>query len=123
MNMGGMPYMAPVAGQFSSMPPPPLAANSAERITLKNQLQSQIEYYFGLDNLIKDLHLRSNLMDSQGFVKIQQIASFRRIQNMTTDLSLISEAIASSTTLEMDPEGQRVRLREGWKEWVLPGLE
>jgi len=82
-------------------------------------VQSQIEYYFGQDNLIKDVYLRSKLMNEEGWVQIAAIANFSRIQSMTTDMALIMDAIATSQKLEMDAQGQSVRLNNGWQEWVL----
>lgn len=46
------------------------------------------EYYFSLDNLERDFFLRRK-MDQEGFLPIGLIASFHRVQALTTDLSLI----------------------------------
>merc|ERR1719507_2286354 len=44
---------------------------------LKTQVQQQIEYYFGPENLIKDIWLRQHAMDEEGWVSIAMIAKFR----------------------------------------------
>lgn len=46
------------------------------------------EYYFSVDNLERDFFLRRK-MDSEGFLPITLIASFHRVQALTTDISLI----------------------------------
>lgn len=48
------------------------------------------EYYFSLHNLERDFFLRRK-MDTQGFLPISLIASFHRVQALTTDVSLIIE--------------------------------
>ena len=51
-------------------------------------LTSTSEYYFSVDNLLKDMYLRRR-MDSQGFVPLDFIAAFNRIKSLTTDLELL----------------------------------
>lgn len=46
------------------------------------------EYYFSVDNLERDFFLRRK-MDSDGFLPITLIASFHRVQALTTDINLI----------------------------------
>lgn len=48
------------------------------------------EYYFSLPNLERDFFLRRK-MDSKGFLPISLIASFHRVQALTTDINLIKE--------------------------------
>uniref|UniRef100_A0A7N5ZUU3 HTH La-type RNA-binding domain-containing protein n=1 Tax=Anabas testudineus TaxID=64144 RepID=A0A7N5ZUU3_ANATE len=51
---------------------------------------SHSEYYFSLDNLERDFFLRRK-MDQEGFLPIGLIASFHRVQALTTDINLILE--------------------------------
>lgn len=53
------------------------------------------EYYFSLDNLERDFFLRRK-MDQEGFLPIFLIASFHRVQALTTDLDLIVEVSSSA---------------------------
>ena len=46
------------------------------------------EYYFSLDNLERDFFLRRK-MDQEGFLPVGLIASFHRVQALTTDVNLI----------------------------------
>ncbi|KAI8989273.1 hypothetical protein BDB01DRAFT_756597 [Pilobolus umbonatus] len=84
---------------------------------LKLYVLQQIEYYFSIDNLCKDLFLRSQ-MDTKGYVPISLIAGFNRVKGLTTDVSLIASSLESSQLLEV--EGDLVRKKENWETWVLP---
>lgn len=56
------------------------------------------EYYFSLPNLERDFFLRRK-MDSKGFLPISLIASFHRVQALTTDISLIKEVTIDPSSL------------------------
>lgn len=56
------------------------------------------EYYFSVDNLERDFFLRRK-MDSDGFLPITLIASFHRVQALTTDISLIIKVRAQKGDL------------------------
>ncbi|KAI9314141.1 hypothetical protein BX666DRAFT_1970743 [Dichotomocladium elegans] len=85
--------------------------------TLKFYILQQIEYYFSIDNLCKDMFLRSQ-MDAEGYVNIKLIADFNRVKALANDYNLIHEALNESKLLEV--KGDKVRKREGWEIWVLP---
>nr|XP_033326939.1 la-related protein 1B isoform X2 [Megalopta genalis] len=74
--------------------------NGDDLTTLKEYIKYQIEYYFSEENLLRDFFLRRK-MDAQGFLPIALIASFHRVQTLTTDMSLVVEAIMESDKLEM----------------------
>lgn len=116
-----MPQMPPGAAPFLAGPAmaPAVPLSPADRQQLKTQVQAQIEYYFGKDNLIKDIHLRTNCMNSEGWVPIAVLAGFRRIQNMTTDISIIHEALQGISMLEVDPTGVHIRVKDTWQNWIL----
>ncbi|WP_258270811.1 hypothetical protein, partial [Escherichia coli] len=78
----------------------------------------QIEYYFSVDNLERDFFLRRR-MGAGGFLPITLIASFHRVQALTTDISLIFAALKDSKVVEMVEE--KVRRREEPEKWPLPG--
>jgi len=129
LRVGGF-ESGPGPGPLSPMPPDAssptheeqqmaAARGPEEEQRLKTQVQQQIEYYFGNDNLIKDTWLRSEAMDKEGWVSIARIATFKRILSMTSDVSLILDAVTSSQMLETDTQGQRVRLKDGWDKWIL----
>ncbi|CAO3687278.1 unnamed protein product [Umbelopsis ramanniana] len=84
--------------------------------TLKAFLLQQLEYYFSIDNLCKDIFLRKQMND-QGYVDIALLANFNRIKNLTIDMDLIKEALAQSELVEVLDD--KVRKREGWDFWLL----
>ncbi|KAI8366720.1 uncharacterized protein BYT42DRAFT_595855 [Radiomyces spectabilis] len=86
--------------------------------TLKTYIVQQIEYYFSIDNLCKDIFLRSQ-MDSQGYVNLDLLANFNRVKGLTTDMDLIREALKQSELLDLTSE-DKLRRKEGWETWVLP---
>lgn len=88
--------------------------------TLKLYVLQQIEYYFSIDNLCKDLFLRSQ-MDTDGYVPITLIAGFNRVKGLTTDMNFIRSSLELSKLLEVKQDcGDLLRKREGWETWVLP---
>lgn len=58
------------------------------------------EYYFSEENLNRDFFLRRK-MDSEGFLPVTLIASFHRVQALSTDVALIIEAVKDSEHLEL----------------------
>ena len=88
------------------------------------RVQTQIEYYFSVDNLCKDRWLRRN-MDSQGYVLLPVITNFRRMKEMTTDYDMIRAACEESREVELvfsDDGLDRVRRATGWESWVIQDL-
>jgi len=88
-----------------------------EELPLKQTIQKQIEYYFSVENLCKDLYFRKQ-MDEEGWVPISLIANFNRVKNLTTDISFLVECLEHSTLVEIHDE--KIRKKEDWKAWVLP---
>lgn len=84
---------------------------------LKELLRSQIEYYFSEENLQRDFFLRRK-MDESGFLPISLIASFHRVQGLTQDVSLVVDALANSTTVEI-VDGVKLRTRNNPEKWPL----
>lgn len=83
--------------------------------------ESNREYYFSVDNLIKDIYLRKH-MDTRGFVFLSFIADFKRMKQLTTDTDLIKYACAESKNIEwrIGPDGKdRLRPAQNWGQWVL----
>ncbi|MCJ1420880.1 hypothetical protein MMC32_007239 [Xylographa parallela] len=94
---------------------------SYEQIQLIGMVQMQMEYYFSLDNLCKDMFLRKH-MDSQGFVFLTVLVKFNRIRQLTSDLELIRYVCRNSELIDIQTgiDGvDRVRKADGWQQWVL----
>ncbi|XP_038269336.1 la-related protein 1 isoform X4 [Dermochelys coriacea] len=91
---------------------------SVDQELLKDYIKRQIEYYFSVDNLERDFFLRRK-MDTEGFLPITLIASFHRVQALTTDVSLIVKALKDSKVVEI--LDQKIRRKEQPEKWPLPG--
>ncbi|KAK5137396.1 hypothetical protein LTR08_008974 [Meristemomyces frigidus] len=89
---------------------------------LLDMVSTQMEYYFSLDNLLKDMFLRKH-MDSQGFVYLDVIASFNRIKQLTQDKDMLKAVCIASETIEIrlgEDGKERLRRRDGWDQFLLP---
>ncbi|OAP54421.1 hypothetical protein AYL99_11522 [Fonsecaea erecta] len=92
---------------------------------LLSMVMTQIEYYFSIDNLCKDLFLRKH-MDGQGYVPLSVIANFKRIKTLTEDnmtiesLRYVCQQVKSVEFLPGADGEDRLRRREGWRDFVLP---
>ncbi|KAJ9273083.1 hypothetical protein DTO212C5_668 [Paecilomyces variotii] len=92
-----------------------------EPFSLMGMISMQLEYYFSVDNLCKDIFLRKH-MDSQGFVLLSFIAGFKRVKTLTEDFELLRHVARQLRNVEyqISEDGvDRVRPRERWEQWVL----
>ncbi|KAK4697850.1 la-related protein 1, partial [Lecanoromycetidae sp. Uapishka_2] len=110
-------------GIMSAMPYNPMMEDMYPSVL--GMLQMQLEYYFSIENLCKDLHLRK-AMDSQGFVPLQLVMNFNRMKALTTDPRMVYFACRSIPQVELiHIDGvDRIRRRDdnptdGWPKWVL----
>lgn len=89
---------------------------------LFNVVTLQLEYYFSLDNLLKDMYLRKN-MDSQGFVYLEVIASFNRVKTLTQDWELLKQVCLHSELVQIrvgEDGKERVRKIREHEQFILP---
>ncbi|KAG7905047.1 hypothetical protein KL905_002782 [Ogataea polymorpha] len=121
-------YMPPPTTGFplySSQAPysptyPGVAENSGDNKV--GRLTKQLEYYFSMENLLKDIYLRKH-MNSEGYVSVAFLAGFSRVKILSEgDFNSILQALKRTDLLEMtgSEKSEMVRLREGWERWVLP---
>ncbi|KAL4879487.1 hypothetical protein BJY04DRAFT_208620 [Aspergillus karnatakaensis] len=106
------------AGPMSAVPYQPYM----ESWSLMSMITMQLEYYFSVDNLCKDIYLRKH-MDSQGFVPLNIIASFKRVKQLTEDYELLRHVSRQLRVAEhyAGEDGiDRLRTRDRWEQWVLP---
>ncbi|KAI4912867.1 hypothetical protein J4E90_006275 [Alternaria incomplexa] len=127
-------YPAPIQTSHEMYPygmPAPMSAGlpyspyGVDQYSVFAMITTQVEYYFSVDNLIKDLYLRRH-MDSQGFVALEFIAGFNRIKSLSPDIDMIRLVCQQSATIEYrtSENGQdRLRRKEGWQQWVLDMAE
>ncbi|KAI7888081.1 uncharacterized protein EV154DRAFT_545078 [Mucor mucedo] len=100
-------------------PSRPQQQQQVDSETLKLYVLQQIEYYFSIDNLCKDLFLRSQ-MDTEGYVPLSLITGFNRVKGLTTDMTLVHASLELSTILDFNKDREILRKRQGWETWVLP---
>eukprot|EP00163_Fabomonas_tropica_P006511 TRINITY_DN1607_c0_g1_i1.p1 TRINITY_DN1607_c0_g1~~TRINITY_DN1607_c0_g1_i1.p1 ORF type:complete len:790 (-),score=273.37 TRINITY_DN1607_c0_g1_i1:573-2942(-) len=86
---------------------------------LKDAIKNQIEYYFSVDNLCRDLYLRRQ-MDQQGYVALASLAKFNRVRTLSSDVKFIAQALESSSVTQMNGDRSKIRAAEGWQSWVIP---
>ncbi|KAG9528709.1 hypothetical protein KCU93_g4158, partial [Aureobasidium melanogenum] len=116
-------YMPDYYGGY--MAPVPAYQPGAEQMYLVPAISQQIEYYFSLDNLVKDTFFRKH-MDSQGFVFLTFVADFNRLKSLTTDYELLKYVCLNSPNIELrtGQDGKdRLRKAGDWEMWVLPMAE
>lgn len=126
---GVYPFPADINTMYASYQPMPAGPMTAfpyqpymEPFSLMSMISMQLEYYFSVDNLCKDLFLRKH-MDSQGFVALNFIANFKRIKTLTEDYELLRHVSRQLRTVEhyVGEDGvDRLRPREQWGQWVFP---
>lgn len=79
------------------------------------------EYYFSEENLRRDIFIRRK-MDEEGYLPITLIASFHRIQALSTDIAMIIESIQDSEQLEIY-KNFKVRSKVDPTKWPIKGGE
>lgn len=117
--MGGNGYDYPMMQPMSAAP---FGQFGMDHFAMFSMVTTQLEYYFSLENLCKDMYLRKH-MDSKGFVFLSFISDFNRIKHLTTDLELIKLVCYQSRAIEfrVGHDGKdRLRARENWQQWILP---
>jgi la-related protein 1 len=111
-------YQAVNPGPMSAVP----YQQYMEPFSLMSMLSMQLEYYFSVDNMCKDMFLRKQ-MDSQGFVPLNVLASFKRVKSLTEDFELIRHVARQLRNVEYqtgEDNIDRLRPRDKWQQWVLP---
>ncbi|GMI86338.1 La related protein 1c [Hibiscus trionum] len=109
-SLRGLSFVAPMPQVFFPAPEP-------HDNQLHASIANQIDYYFSNENLIKDTYLRQN-MDEQGWVPVKLIAGFKKVSLLTDNIQLITDALQSSTVVEV--QGDKVRKRNDWMRWIMP---
>jgi la-related protein 1 len=121
----GVPtQMAMQQGIMSAMP----YNESLGSYAILSMVNSQMEYYFSIDNLCKDLYLRKN-MDSQGWVLLSVVADFKRIKQLTGNeqalemLRYVCPQVKNLQYMRGEDGEERIRRQDGWQDFVLPMAE
>ncbi|KAL4942290.1 hypothetical protein BDV06DRAFT_165441 [Aspergillus oleicola] len=123
------PFPGDMNGVYGyQMPAGPMSANPftqqpyVDQWPVMSMITMQLEYYFSVDNLCKDLFLRKH-MDSQGYVPLNFIAGFKRVKQLSEDFELlrhVSRQLRSAEYFQGEDGVDRLRPREKWEQWVVP---
>jgi len=89
---------------------------------LKTAILKQIEYYFSVDNLCRDIYFRKR-MDLEGYVPLAVISNFPRVKSLSQDENFILDALENSTVLDLNSSQDKIRLKREWNLWVFPGSQ
>ncbi|CAM9991889.1 unnamed protein product [Scytosiphon promiscuus] len=90
-----------------------------QKAYVTNMAVKQIEFYFTVENLCRDIFMRS-YMDEEGYIPIAFVANFPGVARFGVELDDIVAGILASDTLQVDIENETMRMREGWEVWLLP---
>eukprot|EP00879_Flechtneria_rotunda_P027631 GHRR01029607.1.p1 GENE.GHRR01029607.1~~GHRR01029607.1.p1 ORF type:complete len:185 (+),score=63.44 GHRR01029607.1:447-1001(+) len=75
----------------------------ADRADLLAAIRKQVEFYFSDTNLPTDKHLLKQISKGpEGYVSLRMIANFKRVKQLTKDLSVVTEALQPSTVVTLD---------------------
>lgn len=75
-----------------------------------DKILKQVEFYFSDANLPRDRFLQEELKkNEEGWISLSVIASFKRIQALSTDLAVIAESLKESSLVEVSADGASVR--------------
>lgn len=78
-----------------------------------SKILKQVEFYFSNSNLPRDKFLRAETEKNEGWVAIEVIASFKKMQELTKDPGVVAEALRKSESLlEVNEDGTQVRRTE-----------
>ncbi|EGW29872.1 uncharacterized protein SPAPADRAFT_57384 [Spathaspora passalidarum NRRL Y-27907] len=113
--------------------PPPISPKQEPQQALIQQL----DYYFSLENLIRDVYLRKN-MDGEGWVSLSLILEFKRVKIIINSIqnevegdvdAIILDAVKQCNNLEIKYSGEessakledvQLRVKENYEQWLLP---
>ncbi|KAI7844978.1 hypothetical protein COHA_001344 [Chlorella ohadii] len=70
---------------------------------LQEAVRTQIDYYFSVGNLVRDVFLRSK-MNGEGWIPLHVIGAFNRVRMLTPDPMVIVSAMQGSSVVEIDED-------------------
>lgn len=117
------------AGTASPPPSPcgkgPRAVVSVGRAQSLAALRRQVEYYFGTENLCRDVYLRGKMARAGGWVPLAAVMAFNRVRPLCPSAAFFAEALGDSALVELGGAGPggvptALRRRGDWAAWLLP---
>ncbi|XP_065175642.1 la-related protein 6-like [Sycon ciliatum] len=74
------------------------------------RILTAVEFYFSDEHVAKDAFMYRHIMRGKGgFVNMKLVASFRKVKNITKDWMIVRDAVRSSTILQLNEEGTKVK--------------
>ncbi|KAG8897568.1 hypothetical protein FRC00_004106, partial [Tulasnella sp. 408] len=118
-----MGYYYPPTGPQAFYPPAQLMPAGYPLDEPRASILRQVEFYLSYQNMTQDTYLRGR-MDPQGWLDVEQIASFNRLRRLTSDLNLVREVMNMSALIEVSPDGQKCRMsNNAWQAFVTPQMD
>lgn len=62
-------------------------------------------------------------MDSEGWIDMATVLTFKRIKSLTTSLDLLRDTIALSPLIDLDHDRYLFRTKTDWQRWLMPGAK
>uniref|UniRef100_A0A8I3WE75 Small RNA binding exonuclease protection factor La n=1 Tax=Callithrix jacchus TaxID=9483 RepID=A0A8I3WE75_CALJA len=78
---------------------------------LETKICHQIEYYFGDFNLPRDKFLKEQIKLDEGWVPLEIMIKFNRLNRLTTDFNVIVEALSKSKAELMEISEDKTKIR------------
>ncbi|XP_055328411.1 la-related protein 7-like isoform X2 [Paramacrobiotus metropolitanus] len=83
---------------------------SRKRSSLLGKIRQQMEFYFSDASLSKDRFLQEKIKQSEdGYVPVSLFLSFNKLRSLTTEESLIREAVKTSSLLQLSEDGSKLK--------------
>jgi len=119
-----------------------LDSSKLDMTTMKTYLKQQIEYYFSVGNLCKDIYMRQQ-MDKEGYVNLTTLLKFKRTKSLISVAQevdkksgssakyddkwasdLIVNSLNDSDAVEIKKTDNDIKIRKkyDWKNWLNPDL-
>ncbi|KAJ1547602.1 hypothetical protein HK405_005419 [Cladochytrium tenue] len=84
----------------------PVPVSSVDLETCVSWIRRQVEYYFSIENLCRDLHLRAQMSPVSGAVPLRVVAGFSRVRNLVAVARVKSEAAARAQSKQQQQQQQ-----------------
>lgn len=123
---------------FAAVPPASIPPPISPKQDPVSAFTQQINYYFSLENLLKDIYLRKKFDKQTGFIGFSEILNFKRVQiilnqikSMNTDNDInetIIKALQNCSNIEHENKNSEneydlnkveIRVKENYKQWIL----
>ncbi len=87
-------------------------------------LKKQVEYYFGVENMCRDMYLRGRMAPAGGWVSISVVMAFNLVRPLCASAAFFAEALGDSDVVELGGCGPGgiptlLRRRGDWAQWLL----